>query len=922
MLQLCHPSTRHHSVSRGIRSGRGLFRPVRLHGLNWLQIPQKKEEELLPFNVHTLKQPSFMNHFSHEVFPFPSNDQFFNNENLRIDQTEMNTKFQKLMEEPWQSVPEAFDWSHRYESLLEEFRAKTYQRAERAVMEGNYENFIENGVMYEFWHTDKFPTFHFQQVDIIKIARQEHEAYSALVKLLRVGYNQKRPHTFSVPLSYLLTHCGCRVTVTAAPPLQLGKVLDPEDHRCSAIRDWIAKGLRLKIRDDGILSSEMKFFQASDDRIYLLHCGLLLPATRVVDTTTAHYLGNRFRIEYLQQADLILNPDAGTLFNHPNRMQDDQEVVRSTARLMSKTIHDVVDLMKNSKYIGKGEELCKLLHRKGVNLRYMGILAEGLVKELGRLDSTNPACVIPMTQLAQFLNACKEEMISRAFCEIVCETFAPLHPLTPQRELEVANELTSQLLLLGRHTKTNLFWLETLLPRVQKKFDFHASVSYRDVSRRNIRLRTSVLLGWSIEETEYGGPKVLRVSSKYRKYATPELPLLSHVKGSVLEAAALYESEAFHKTHKMPHLDVLLRFGEVLIAVGQTRHREAESILCGVLKMNYDEIVVDHLSLYRIHSILGSLYAMKYRIADAVNHFEKAVSHADIIHYDPLELIDLFGRFVLVLKEIESEKGRAIHYLERCLVIFREQSLVDPVTFRRVRFNLIELLTSTYPQEFVPPNTGKMSYGKFLLESLNEFAFDALREGDLLASKCLFGRQLLISTLYFGKKSLLTAFSIDNVGGLGRAIGNKHCGLLLESYEAKVACLSKLHAESLFALLSYSGCLIEDRKFELARPRLFEMILTLRLHAEEIYSEDISLCEKEAWNQFHHLGMTQNPLLERLIQLGVELSAKWMDAESDLSAPAVSGVRIAYGFYDVPLAATIENLKRGLERNGFTLMEV
>ncbi len=170
-----------------------------------------------------------------------------------------------------------------------------------------------------------------------------------------------------------------------------GRSILTEDADLTALMREASLHLNLKPHYVGPKGKEVEVVSAADleghvgydGRFYMLDFSRTMPPVHTGMKGRPDHLYQQFRPEFVRSHSSPLSPDACSMFGRHSAPEHDREIVEATAYLKSTHIPDVA-----RKVVAEAEEarditsfsLSEALHRRGVNMRYLGLVHHELLR--------------------------------------------------------------------------------------------------------------------------------------------------------------------------------------------------------------------------------------------------------------------------------------------------------------------------------------------------------------------------------------------------------------------------------------------------------------------------------------------------------------------------------------------------------------
>lgn len=199
-----------------------------------------------------------------------------------------------------------------------------------------------------------------------------------------------------VPLMALIDYRGFRLVASSLLPIASHTIVYGSDNAgfnvyarpdVAAKFDLVAKRLNLKrhIFSDVAISGpvDIEVHKGEDDRLYVIDVARLMPPEAPDLTLIPHPRSNYFKLLrpcLVFKNNLPLSSDAFSGFGRNNEEEHNEDVWRATKWLQDVVIPDMALALSEGKYkIKTSQHLCQILHKAGINLRYLGLLRTHLL---------------------------------------------------------------------------------------------------------------------------------------------------------------------------------------------------------------------------------------------------------------------------------------------------------------------------------------------------------------------------------------------------------------------------------------------------------------------------------------------------------------------------------------------------------------
>jgi hypothetical protein len=127
---------------------------------------------------------------------------------------------------------------------------------------------------------------------------------------------------------------------------------------------------------------DLEVHRGHDGRLYLLDAARCLPPTTPLRNIKGCNLYRLFRPEFVAQHSVALCPDAYGGWPLEGRAEHELHINAATHSLLTSSVERLAGQLDEVEWKGavaeEGSDLCALVHRGGVNLRYLGLLACGV----------------------------------------------------------------------------------------------------------------------------------------------------------------------------------------------------------------------------------------------------------------------------------------------------------------------------------------------------------------------------------------------------------------------------------------------------------------------------------------------------------------------------------------------------------------
>uniref|UniRef100_A0A7S1NDM0 Clu domain-containing protein n=1 Tax=Eutreptiella gymnastica TaxID=73025 RepID=A0A7S1NDM0_9EUGL len=501
--------------------------------------------------------------------------------------------------------------------------------------------YIHAGIVFRFVVTEENVELMGSRENAAKSLGHERKAISSVL-----GTNICGLH---VPMSMLVRYLGMGVWVSTQLSLTPeglvygcldgGDTMVKRSVEMNTMMKRMGEQLNLKPHKAGVLAASSKYLFGPADiqgyhctkekRYYLLGLSRLFPPTSPKDgDEKAGYLVRKLRAEALRQGPKPLNSDSYSPFLRTE--QDEEDVAQCTRmvteRLAPEVVQGLVELERVQSV--EPEDLIKLIHQKGVNIRYLGQL-------------------LPLTDTcsAQLMLVLCSEMVARTFRCLVEDEWYALHgrPGTDLSSFESVAQTYFHLLLddTAKTPATKAFWEDKLVPRLCAKFGPHLLLLTPKMVDRKVLFRRScellgVCFGMSDDSTfrnfqfsgaemgQYGKAVELVPVAKLPTIPQPREAQVHFQEGRMLEAAAIYEGMLANMERSVgmncPALvPILQSLAAVYTGLGDSHTKHAEDCLSRVVNIRHAEADPSDTSLPQALHLLAVYFS-------GHNDYDRAIS--------------------------------------------------------------------------------------------------------------------------------------------------------------------------------------------------------------------------------------------------------------------------------------------------------
>ena len=150
--------------------------------------------------------------------------------------------------------------------------------------------------------------------------------------------------------------------------------------------------------------TDIEGHRGTDGRYYVIDFARLFPPTAekgVRDT----YIYKLFRPEFIKNYPIALSSDAYSPFGKNNQLEHNKEVRVATNYLIENVIPDFADQLENLTYeIDVESQLTELVHRAGINIRYLGFIRRFLQQYLQSVVLLEMVARIIKNRIRFFIN--------------------------------------------------------------------------------------------------------------------------------------------------------------------------------------------------------------------------------------------------------------------------------------------------------------------------------------------------------------------------------------------------------------------------------------------------------------------------------------------------------------------------------------
>lgn len=193
-----------------------------------------------------------------------------------------------------------------------------------------------------------------------------------------------------VPLMALIDYRGFRLVASSLLPISSHTIVYGSDNAgfnvyaqpdVAAKFDLVAKRINLKKHNFGNVEIagpvDIEIHKGEDDRLYVIDVARLMPPEAPELSITPHERSNYFM---LLRPCLVfkyaypLSSDAYTGFGRDGEDIHNAEVWRATKFLQTVLVPEMGRQLVLGRYRVHGRHLCQVLHKTGINLRYLGLL--------------------------------------------------------------------------------------------------------------------------------------------------------------------------------------------------------------------------------------------------------------------------------------------------------------------------------------------------------------------------------------------------------------------------------------------------------------------------------------------------------------------------------------------------------------------
>ncbi len=91
-------------------------------------------------------------------------------------------------------------------------------------------------------------------------------------------------------------------------------------------------------------------------------------------STRGHFLYKLFRPEFLKNLPLPLSSDAFSQFGNPDNLTIHNKENQEAAKMLMNLVKQFASFLDDNYMRYKAHELTEILHREGINVRYIGVL--------------------------------------------------------------------------------------------------------------------------------------------------------------------------------------------------------------------------------------------------------------------------------------------------------------------------------------------------------------------------------------------------------------------------------------------------------------------------------------------------------------------------------------------------------------------
>jgi tetratricopeptide (TPR) repeat protein len=257
------------------------------------------------------------------------------------------------------------------------------------------EKFIVLGILFKFATDEK---------NLFKSLADPLEAANKIAGLELKGlkcYFSTRTPNLSFPLMALIDYKGYRLVAMSVLPIDkatlkygsadAGRSVLTEDDDLTVLIREASLQLNLKPHLVGRKGEEIELASAADleghvgydGRFYMLDFSRTMPPVHTGLKDRPDHLYQQFRPEFVRAHSTPLSADACSMFGRHQASEHDREIVEATSYLKNTHIPDVA-----RKVVAEAEDardivffsLSEALHRRGVNMRYLGLVHHELLR--------------------------------------------------------------------------------------------------------------------------------------------------------------------------------------------------------------------------------------------------------------------------------------------------------------------------------------------------------------------------------------------------------------------------------------------------------------------------------------------------------------------------------------------------------------
>lgn len=218
-----------------------------------------------------------------------------------------------------------------------------------------------------------------------------------------------------VPLMALIDYRGFRLVASSLLPISSHTIVYGSDNAgfnvyaqpdVAAKFDLVAKRINLKKHNFGNVQIagpvDIEIHKGEDDRLYVIDVARLMPPEAPELSITPHERSNYFMLlrpclvfKYIHP----LSSDAYTGFGRDNEDVHNAEVWRATRYLQTILVPEMARALVQGRYRVHGRHLCQVLHKTGINLRYLGLLRHHIRVIQTQVSDAEALARMPVTNI-------------------------------------------------------------------------------------------------------------------------------------------------------------------------------------------------------------------------------------------------------------------------------------------------------------------------------------------------------------------------------------------------------------------------------------------------------------------------------------------------------------------------------------------